>query len=330
MEVRGSAVADIERAFTQLWASIGEPIPEREAIDGDLSVRAGDTSVRVVATLPMTAGMSRLDELVAAIARKRLWLTGAYYAGTTSYVQSLKAAAKDGVDVRLLVPNATDIPLLRFLSRAGYQPLMEAGVRIFEWSGTMLHAKTAVADGRWARVGSSNLNIASWFGNCEMDLVVEDEPFALEMEEMYLQDLNNATEIVLDIRNRVRALGEPLHSRPVLSSGGGSVGRAAAGALRIGNAVGAAITNRRAFEPVEARILVTVGALLFALAILFLFFPAVLVYPAIVLFLWMSAALFYKAYKLHRNRKHDAASSEKTSFGGPTARTSKIHESKQD
>ena len=323
VEVRGKAVADIERAFTQLWASIGEPIPEREAIDGDSGVRAGDTSVRVVATLPMTAGMSRLDELVAAIARKRLWLTDAYYAGTTSYVQSLKAAAKDGVDVRLLVPNATDIPLLRFLSRAGYQPLMEAGVRIFEWNGTMLHAKTAVADGRWARVGSSNLNIASWFGNYEMDLVVEDEPFAREMEEMYIQDLNNATEIVLDIRNRVRALGEPLHSRPVLSSGGGSVGRAAAGALRISNAVGAAITNRRAFEPVEARILVTVGALLFALAILFVFFPAVLVYPAIVLFLWMSVALFYKAYKLHRNRKYDAASSEKASFGGPTAETPK-------
>ena len=111
--------------------------------------------------------MFRLDQLVAALARKRLWLTDAYFAGTTAYVQALRAAAKDGVDVRLLVPNGTDVPLLRPLSRAGYRPLLEAGVRVFEWNGTMLHAKTAVADGHWARVGSTNLNISSWFGNCE-------------------------------------------------------------------------------------------------------------------------------------------------------------------
>jgi cardiolipin synthase len=306
VEVRGNAVADVERAFAHVWATLGEPIPEAELICGDSGIPAGDTSVRVVATVPMTAGMSRVDELVAALARKRLWLTDAYYAGTTSFVQALKAAAKDGVDVRLLVPNGTDIPLLRPLSRAGYRPLLEAGVRVFEWNGAMLHAKTAVADGRWARVGSSNLNISSWFGNCELDLVVEDDSFAREMEEMYVRDLTNATEIVLDIRNKIRAPGEPLHPHPVLTSGG-SVGRAAAGALRIGSAVGAAFTNRRAFEPVEARILVTVGTLLLGLAILLVFLPAVLVYPAVVLFLWMGAALLYRAYNLHRKHKQDTA-----------------------
>ena len=61
----------------------------------------------------------------------------------------------------------------------------------------MLHAKTAVADGRWARVGSTDLNIASWFGNCELEAVIEDEAFASQMEEMYLRDLDNATEIIL-------------------------------------------------------------------------------------------------------------------------------------
>ena len=66
----------------------------------------------------------------------------------TSYVQALRSAARDGVDVRLLVPNATDILLLKPLSRAGYRALLEAGVRVFEWNGPMLHAKTAVADAR--------------------------------------------------------------------------------------------------------------------------------------------------------------------------------------
>src|SRR4030095_4923137 len=117
----------------------------------------------------------------------------------------LRAAAQDGVDVRLLVPNGTDIPLLSPLSRAGYPPLFAAGVRVSEWSATMLHAKTAVADGQWARVGSTNLNLASWLGNCELDVVVEDASFAREMEEMYLQDLTNVTEVVLDAKQHVRA-----------------------------------------------------------------------------------------------------------------------------
>jgi cardiolipin synthase A/B len=147
----------------------------------------------------------RLDQLIAAIARQRVWLTDAYFAGTTSYVQALRAAARDGVDVRLLVPNATDIPVLRPLSRAGYRPLIEAGVRVFEWNGTMIHAKTAVADDRWARVGSTNLNIASWLGNCELDAVVENAAFARQMEEQYLRDLSNATEVILDVRQKVRA-----------------------------------------------------------------------------------------------------------------------------
>jgi cardiolipin synthase len=258
--------------------------------------------LRVVASLPSTAGLLRVDQLVAALARKRLWLTDAYYAGTTTYVQALRAAARDGVDVRLLVPNGTDIPLLRPLSRAGYRPLLEAGVRVFEWNGTMLHAKTAVADGHWARVGSTNLNIASWFGNCELDAVVEDEPFARLMEETYLRDLENATEVVLDAEHKIQAPKEPRHGHAVMTSGGGSGGRAAAGAIRLGNTIGAAFTDRRVLEPVEAHIMLTTGVLLLALAIAFWFFPRALVSPLIVVFGWISFAAFYKAYKLYRER----------------------------
>ncbi|MGH7914101.1 MAG: phospholipase D-like domain-containing protein, partial [Candidatus Binataceae bacterium] len=300
VEVRGLAVSEIEQAFAQIWDTMGEWIPERELTGNDSGVSAGNMDVRIVATLPANGGMIRLDELVAALARRKLWLTDAYFAGTTSYVQALRAAAKDGVDVRLLVPNATDIPMLRPLSRAGYRPLLEAGVRVFEWNGTMIHAKTAVADGHWARVGSTNLNIASWFGNCELDAVVEDDSFAREMEEMYLQDLSNATEIVLDKKQKVLAPGEPRRLRPVSTGGGGSAGRAAAGAIRVGNTVGAAFTNRRILEPVEARTMLTVGPLLLALVILFAFFPRLLAYPLVVVFAWIALALVYRGCKLHR------------------------------
>jgi cardiolipin synthase len=300
VEVRGPAVADIERAFDQVWAMIGEPISADEILSRAEPGQAGDMSLRVVASLPAAAGMFRLDQLIAALARKRLWLTDAYYAGIAAYVQALKAAARDGVDVRLLVPSATDIPILKPLSRAGYRPLLQAGVRVFEWNGTMLHAKTAVADGNWARVGSTNLNISSWFGNCELDAVVEDESFACEMEEMYLQDLENATEVVLDAKRKVRAPGRLPRRYPAMTRGGGSVGRAAAGALRIGNAVGAAFTHRRVLEPVEARLMASAGALFLFLVALIAFFPAVLVYPLLVLFVWFGVVLLYRSYKLHR------------------------------
>ena len=128
------------------------------------------------------------------------------------------------------------------------------------------------------------------------------------MEETYLQDLENATEIVLDAKHKVRAPDEPRHPRPVMTSGGGSGGRAAAGAIRIGNAVGAAFTNRRVLEPVEARIMVTVGVLLLVLAILFAFFPRLFAYPLIVVFVWIAVALLYRGYKLHRRQdEQDAA-----------------------
>jgi cardiolipin synthase A/B len=307
IELRGPAVADVERAFGQTWATQGEPLAADELVGDRAAPPAGSLNVRIVASLPSTAGMIRLDQFVAALARERLWLSDAYYAGTTSYVQALRAAAKDGVDVRLLVPNATDIPLIRPFSRAGYRSLLQAGVRVFEWNGPMMHAKTAVADSRWARVGSTNLNVASWFGNCELDAVIEDHSFALQMEDMFLGDLHNATEIVLDTRQKIRAPREPRQRARRSRGSGGSAGQAAAGAVRIGNAIGAAFTNRRELGPVEARLMVIVGLLLLALAIVFAFFPRLLAVPVAAAFAWIAAALFYRAYKLYRQKRHDAA-----------------------
>lgn len=303
VEVRGPSVANIEQAFAHVWNMIGDPLPADEIARREALPESGGVALRVVASEPASAVMLRVDQLVATLATERLWLTDAYYAGTTLYVQSLRAAAKDGVDVRLLVPNATDIPFLKTLSRTGYRPLLEAGVRVFEWNGTMLHAKTAVADSQWARVGSTNLNLASWFGNLELDVVIEDIPFATEMEETYLRDLENSTEIVLDAKHRLRAPKKPDRvRRPAMTSGGGTSGRAAAGAVRIGNAVGAAFTNRRVLEPVESRLMFVVGLLLLGLAALAWFFPRGLAYPFVFFLVWISVVLIYRAYKLRTQR----------------------------
>ena len=102
---------------------------------------------------------------------------------------------------------------------------------------------------------------------------------------------------MLDARHKLRVPGRQTRPQPV-TSGGGSGGRAAAGAVRIGNAVGAAFTNRRVLEPVESRIMVTAAILMLGLAVLFWFFPRSLTYPLIVILLWVSFSLLYKASKL--------------------------------
>ncbi len=90
------------------------------------------------------------------------------------------------------------------------------------------------------------------------------------------------------------------------SSGGGSAGRAAAGAIRLSNTIGAAFTNRRVMESAEAQIVTLFGLLLLGFAILFAFFPKVLVYPAIVVLAWMALALLYKGWQLYRQRRREA------------------------
>jgi cardiolipin synthase len=308
IEICGPAVAEVERAFTEIWGTLGPPVPEMGVRRSKPAVM-GEVNMRVVATLPATAGMFRLDQLVAAISRERLWLTDAYFAGTTPYVQALRAAALDGVDVRLLVPGGSDLPWLRPLTRAGYRPLLDAGVRVFEWNGPMLHAKTAVADDRWARVGSTNLNLASWLGNCELDAVIEDEGFARQMEDRYLVDLWNATEIVLDQKARTRRLRTERPPRRRLGNKTGSAGRAAAGAVRIGNAIGAVFTSRRVLRPLEARFVMLAALLIIALSAVFTLYPHVIAYPAAALFLWIGLATLCRGVKLQWQRKRKARKS---------------------
>jgi cardiolipin synthase len=303
VESRGPAVGEIARAFARSWALTGTPLPDADRIPEPPP--AGDVSVRIVASEPATARMLRMDQLVASIARSRLWITDAYYSGVSTYVQALMAAARDGVDVRLLVPNATDIPILKPLSRSGYRTLLEGGVRVFEWNGTMLHAKTAVADGRWARVGSTNLNLASWFGNCELDAVIEDAGFAAQMEAAYERDLGNSTEIVLDNRRRIRAPHQPRRPHRAMTRGTGSTNAVAAGAIRVGNAVGAVLSNRRVLGPVEARLTIMSGLALCIVSVLIAIFPRALAIPLALIGLWSGIALLLNGARLRQ--KEEAA-----------------------
>lgn len=300
LEVKGPAVADIVAAFAQTWGECGSVLPPDEIPLASTLAAAGTITLRVVASTPFTSGLYRMDQLIAAMAKETLWLTDAYFIGTPTYTQALSAAAQDGVDVRLLVPSASDIPVVSAFSRAGYRSLLEAGVRVFEWNGPMIHAKTAVADGRWARVGSSNLNIASWISNYELDVAVEDEGFANQMEAMYLQDLEQSTEVVLGQHSLVRLREQRQHRRPPHHYRGKTTGVATA--MRLGNTVAAAIQQQRVLGAVEAAIMLMLGMLLLALAALGLYWPWLIALPVVVISLWLALWLLARSWRLHRKR----------------------------
>ena len=152
----------------------------------------------------------RMLEFLTAGVQERLWVTDPYFLSLPILTQSLMATARDGVDVRVLTPATVDIAWIGRASRAGYRQFLEAGVRIFEYGGPMIHAKTLVADGWLSKVGSTNLNFSSLVANWEIDLVVEDTDFAQRMERLFEDDISNSREVRLEgsgQRRRVRPDG---------------------------------------------------------------------------------------------------------------------------
>lgn len=309
VEIRGKAVADIDYAFADIWDSIGdETIPEEDLVDEENLPDAGDVRLRVVAGKPGDARIYRLDQLLGSLARETLWLTDAYFAGTSVYIETLCSAALDGVDVRLLVPATTDIPVMQTISRSGYRRLLEDGVRIFEWNGTMLHAKTAVIDGFWSRVGSTNLNLASWLSNCEIDVLIENREFGQQMQQMYRDDLANATEIVLNKKRKalpVRKRRRRIRRKRKLIPGSSGSARLAPSAIAIGSAFGKSLTtrNRRELGATEARIAFLGGILLLALSLAAIFWPALIAIPLGAIGLWFAASLFINSVRMLRSRR---------------------------
>jgi cardiolipin synthase len=312
--LRGPALADLERAFAETWATLGDPLPADALSDPAAIAPAGDVALRVIATQPASAGTYRMDQLVAALAHQRLWLTDAYFVGAATYVSALTHAARDGVDVRLLVPGASDIPVVAALSRTGYRALLEAGIRVFEWNGPMLHAKTAVADDRWARVGSTNLNLASWLGNCEIDVAIENTAFVQQMADQYEQDLDHATEIVLSQRHRARPATPHPHHR---LRDRGSAGRSAVGALRVATTLGAALGNRRVLSHAETRPLLGGAALLLVLAVIAAWWPRAVAWPLGALALWIAVSLAARWLRIRR-RAQPATPRPPCDTGRPT------------
>ena len=193
VDVRGPAAAGLDQTFVSLWELTGGRVPA-DQVAGAVTPQ-GDAEIRVISGEPGRERAYRVIELLAIGSVERLWITDAYLVAPPRLFQALRDAARDGVDIRLLVPGSSDVPVVRNLTRIGYRELLRSGVRIYEWDGPMLHAKTIVSDNRWVRIGSSNLNPSSLIGNYELDVVIQDPGLAHAMEAQFRHDIALSREV---------------------------------------------------------------------------------------------------------------------------------------
>jgi len=200
VEVRGPAATAAARAFERMWNRIAPPIRYSSPPDQGAT---GGVPVWLIQGVPGRARVYRTLHYAASRAKKTIWITDAYFVAPRPVSEALAAAARQGVDVRILVPAHNNWPLVGSLSRGGYRYLLEHGVRLFEWQGAMIHAKTSVVDGVWCRVGSSNLNTASLLGNWELDVGVLDAGLGDQLRGLFLADLASSVEIVLPGRTTI-------------------------------------------------------------------------------------------------------------------------------
>lgn len=196
VQIDGPVVAEFQKMFMETWEKQkGEPLAARNYFPfikekGNLIVRAvgssADLPVRQAYVLLLTAIMSAEDYIN---------LTMAYFVPDPNMTNALKDAARRGVKVKIVLPSFTDFWAVFHAGRSNYTELMEAGVRIYEHQGALLHAKTAVIDNVWSTVGSTNLDWRSFLYNDEVNAVVLGRDFASKLDATFARDLQESREI---------------------------------------------------------------------------------------------------------------------------------------
>jgi cardiolipin synthase A/B len=198
LQLEGPVVAELQKLFFQTWEKQkGEPVPPRNYFPA-LGKR-GNEVVRAIGSAPDEPFSLIYATLISAIrsAETEVWLANAYFVPDPQLVEALKSAAARGVDVRLLLPSKTDFWLVLHAGRRSYDELLQAGVRIHERREALLHSKTAVIDGVWSTVGSTNLDWRSFLHNQELNAVVLGQDFGTQMRAVFKRDLALSEEVTL-------------------------------------------------------------------------------------------------------------------------------------
>lgn len=196
LEIRGPGVAALQEVFVEDWFFVtGEEIPAQLAFPP--LKRQGNETVHVVPSGPDSDWESIHHAIFTMItlAERHVYLTTPYFIPDRSMLVALQTAALRGVDVRLLLPERSDHAIVCAAGRYHYPELLQAGVRIFQYTQGMLHSKTVEVDGRWSTIGSANLDLRSFRLNFEMNIVVYGMESAGVLESTFINDLTKAREI---------------------------------------------------------------------------------------------------------------------------------------
>jgi len=203
--IEGAAANDMIQAYERMWRRAKGK--ERRGSHRHMTRPARSTHLDPSVHPPALVGIiegepgrfrvSRALQIQAVSAERSIWIASAYFTPSSSEIEALTGAARDGVDVRVLVPSRYDHPWIRLATRYFYRRLLLNGVRIWEWRGEMMHAKTSVVDGRWTRIGSTDFNPLGIAINFELDAVIEDRVLGAQAEAMFLEDLEQSKEITI-------------------------------------------------------------------------------------------------------------------------------------
>ncbi len=199
LQIEGPVVAEFQKLFLETWqAQKGEPVSPRNFLP-PLQPQ-GHEVVRAIGSSPDDAFSLIYVTLLSAInsAETEVWLTNAYFVPDPQLLAALKAAAARGVDVRIVVPGSTDSALVFHAGRSYYDQLLQDGVIIFERHGALMHSKTAVIDGVWSTVGSTNLDWRSFLHNQEVNAVILGTEFGDEMRAAFKRDVTQSRQITLE------------------------------------------------------------------------------------------------------------------------------------
>ncbi|MBL8954501.1 MAG: cardiolipin synthase ClsB [Myxococcaceae bacterium] len=196
VRIEGPAAVQLERMFLDTWRKHRGPRLD-EARYRRRTPHDDDDRVRFIGN---EFAADRKDIRVAYVkafnaARRRIHVMNAYFMPPSRVLRSLMKAARRGVDVTLILAGTTDVPIVLLGSRGLYGKLLRSGVRIFEWKGRILHAKTAVVDAHWSTIGSANLDTLSLRQNLEVNAVIEDDTFGASMEKLFNTDLHSCVEV---------------------------------------------------------------------------------------------------------------------------------------
>ena len=198
LQLEGPVVAELQKLFLGTWEKQkGGPLPEKNYFPP--ARNTGQTVVRAIGSTPDEPYSQIYAALLSAIgnAETSVYLTNAYFAPDPQLLAALTAAVARGVDVKLILPSQTDSWLVFHAGRGYYTRLLTAGIKIFQLRGAILHSKTALIDGVWATVGSTNLDWRSFLHNQELDAVVLGAEFGGQVQAMFNRDLAASDEVLL-------------------------------------------------------------------------------------------------------------------------------------